>query len=323
MLQPGDPRIPERRNVPLGLSPDADRRRTLWVRGRLTVLGAPTIGIVGTRRPSAHGVAAARRIAHDVARAGWAVVSGLALGIDEAAHRAALEVRGTTIAVLPSPAPLGVRQGARHLAEQIADSGLLLSDQAIGTPPARWSFAARNHLLAGMCDGLIVIEAPEGSGALITAESAADLAIPVAVVSAPYGATTAAGGLRWLQHGRELSLRLAEEAPRVLIAGADDLRAWLAVCALSLRDPTFDGVPRLTRAWDALYPVRSKLQEEILARLDSVGAAGASEGDLVDLSPGSSGAIVAALTMLSSTREIEQRGGRWRRVPEAMLRSRP
>lgn len=322
MVRPGDPRIPERRNAPLGLSPDADRRRTLWAQGRLTVLGTPAIGIVGTRRPSAHGAAAARRIAHDVARSGWTVVSGLALGIDETAHRAALEAGGTTIAVLPSPAPLGVRQGARHLAEQIADCGLLLSDQAIGTPPARWSFAARNHLLAGMCDGLIVIEAPEGSGALITAESAADLAIPVAVVSAPYGATTAAGGLRWLQHGRELSLRLAEEAPRVLIAGADDLRAWLAVCALSVRDPAFDGMTQVAGERDALHPVRSKLQEEILAWLERAGAAGTPEGDLVVLSPGSPGAMVAALTMLSAAGQIEQRGGRWRRVPEAMLRSR-
>ena len=196
MLNPGDPRIPERRSEPLGLAPDADRRRPLWAQGRVEVLGRPSIGIVGTRRPSPHGAAAARRIAFEVARSGWCVVSGLALGIDEAAHWAAVEAGGETIAVLPSPAPLGLRYGARRLAEQIQQAGLLLSDRPVGTPPAAWSFAARNHLLAALCDGLIVVEAPEGSGALITAESAAGLGLPIAIVSAPYGAATAEGGLR-------------------------------------------------------------------------------------------------------------------------------
>ena len=90
-LLPGDLRIPERRSEALGLAPDADRRRPLWALGRVEVLGKPSIGIVGTRRPSHHGAAAARRIAFEVARAGWCVVSGLALGIDEAAHSAAVE----------------------------------------------------------------------------------------------------------------------------------------------------------------------------------------------------------------------------------------
>ena len=103
----------------------------------------------------------------------------------------------------------------------------LISDYAPGTPPDGANFPPRNRIISGLAMAIVVTEAGEDSGALITAESAADLAISVAVVSAPYGATTAAGGLRWLQHGRELSLRLAEEAPRVLIAGADDLRAGL------------------------------------------------------------------------------------------------
>lgn len=232
-LHPGDPRIPERRSEALGLAPDADRRRPLWALGRVEVLGRPSIGIVGTRRPSPHGAVAARRIAFEVARSGWCVVSGLALGIDEAAHLAAVEAGGETIAVLPSPAPLGLRYGARRLAEQIQQAGLLLSDRPVGTPPAAWSFAARNHLLAALCDGLIVVEAPEGSGALITAESAVGLGLPVAVVSAPYGAESAEGGLRWLQRAQELSLRLTEERSPALISG----RPTSAPGLLSVRCP--------------------------------------------------------------------------------------
>ena len=322
-LHPGDPRIPERRSEPLGLAPDADRRRPLWALGRVEVLGRPSIGIVGTRRPSPHGAAAARRIAFEVARSGWCVVSGLALGIDEAAHLAALEAGGETIAVLPSPAPLGLRYGARRLAEQIQQAGLLLSDRPVGTPPAAWSFAARNHLLAALCDGLIVVEAPEGSGALITAESAAGLGLPVAVVSAPYGAESAEGGLRWLQRAQELSLRLTEERSPVLISGEDDLRGWLAVCALSLHGQFDDpyGDPHV--ATDTTHVAASGLQQEILQRLDAAGAEGVVEGDLSDLSAELPGALVAALTLLSLRGLIEQRGGRWRRVLGAVLRSRP
>lgn len=322
-LYPGDPRIPERRSGPLGLAPDADRRRPLWTLGRVEVLERPSIGIVGTRRPSPHGMAAARRIAVEVARSGWCVVSGLALGIDEAAHLAAVEAGGETIAVLPSPAPLGLRQGARRLAEQIQTVGLLLSDRPIGTPPAAWSFAARNHLLAALCDGLIVVEAPEGSGALITAESAAGIGLPVAVVSAPYGAETAEGGLRWLQRAQDLSLRLTEERSPVLISGESDLRAWLSVCALSLHGhgEAIHSVPSLSTTLSVGYP--SGLQREILKRLDVAGAEGAVEGDLSDLAQETPGALVAALTLLSVRGLIEQRGGRWRRVLGAVLRSRP
>ena len=323
LLRPGDPRIPERRSGPLGLAPDADRRRPLWALGQLEVLGRPSIGIVGTRRPSPHGTAAARRITFEVAGAGWCVVSGLALGIDETAHLAAVEAGGETIAVLPSPAPLGLRYGARRLAAQIQEVGLLLSDRPVGTPPAAWSFAARNHLLAALCDGLIVVEAPEGSGALITAESAAGFGLPVAVVNAPYGAESAAGGLRWLQRAQDLSLRLTEERSPVLIAGEADLRAWLTVCALSLHGDYVDRFRVTGPTASGTMGEASGLQREILQRVDAAGAEGVVEGDLSDISGELPGAMVAALTLLSLRGLIEQRGGRWRRVLGSVLRSRP
>lgn len=170
------------------------------------MLRIPAIGIVGTRQPSAHGLAVARAVAAACVAEGWAVVSGVARGIDEAAHDAALRAGGRTIGVLPSPAPQGLRQGARGLGRRMVATGALLSDRPPGTPPAAWSFVSRNSLLAALCDGLIVIEAPEGSGALITAEAATELGIPLAFVTAPYGAKSAAGGLSWLARTVEPTL---------------------------------------------------------------------------------------------------------------------
>lgn len=322
-LLPGDERIPERRSTRLGLDPDADRRRPLWTMGRQEVLGTPSIGIVGTRRPSSHGLAAARQIAYQVAQAGWCVVSGLARGIDEAAHWAALEAGGVTVAVLPSPAPLGVRAGAKGLAQRIQESGLLLSDRAEHTPPAAWSFAARNHLLAALCDGLIVVEAPLGSGALMTADSATEFGLPVAFVTAPYGSETAQGGQRWVQHAWELSLRLVEVPTPTLLCSTSDLRTWLSVCASSLQGCSGGRVHHQS-PWRPDEPEELEgLQGELLRRVVSVGADGVSEGDLTDLAGESPGALVAALTMLHMRGLIEQRGGRWRSIRGAVLRSRP
>lgn len=163
-ILPGDGRIPSRRQVRLGLNPDRDRRRALWLNGDPAVLGTPAIGIVGTRLPSAHGLAAARSIAAACVSEGWVVVSGAARGIDEAAHEAALSAGGRTIGVLPSPAPDGLRLGARRLGAKIVTRGALLSDRPPGTPPAAWSFVARNSLLAALSDGLIVVEAPRRAG---------------------------------------------------------------------------------------------------------------------------------------------------------------
>jgi hypothetical protein len=157
----------------------------------------------------------------------------------------------------------------------------------------------------------------------MTAESAAEFGLPVAMVSAPYGAETAAGGLRWLQSAQELSLRLTEERSPVLISGDSDLHAWLAVCALSLHGQ-FGGPQEVPQAFaPAGEGEASSVQRHILQKLDAAGAEGVAEGDFGGLSPELPGALVAALTLLSMRGLIEQRGGRWRRVLGAVLRSRP
>lgn len=313
ILSPGDPRIPARRAHRLGLAPDADRREPLWTEGNVRALLLPAVGIVGTRKPTAHGLAVARTLARASAERGWAVVSGMALGIDESAHWAALSAGGVTIGVLPSPAPTGLRHGARTLAAALLREGLLISDRPVGTPAAAWSFARRNALLAALCDGVIVAEAPERSGALLTAMAASDLGIPVAIASAPFGAGHAAGGMAWVAGPPESSVRIAQHEPATLLASTDDLLDWLAVCAVSLRADDRPAAPDVRPTAGLPVTMRSGgARERLLRTIQRAGAAGLAEGDLLSAVDGVGGVLAAALTLLAQDGLIEQVAGRWK-----------
>jgi DNA processing protein len=145
----------------------------LWLRGRDALLErGPRVAIVGTRAPTPYGDAQARRFASELADAGAVIVSGLARGIDAAAHEAALERGGATIAVLGCGVDRPWPGGA--LAERVESEGLLLSEYAPGTPPRRHHFPERNRLISGLCEAVLVVEAAQASGSLITAHWAAD-----------------------------------------------------------------------------------------------------------------------------------------------------
>lgn len=166
-IEPGSPAWPAELSM-IEAPPEC-----LWVRGRLERLAAtPRVAIVGTRAPTPYGEAQAARFAAALAGAGVSVVSGLARGIDQAAHRATLGVGGGTIAVLGSgvdrPWPAG------ELAESIARDGLLLSEFHPGEPPRPHHFPLRNRVISGLCVGVLVIEAAHASGSLITARWAVD-----------------------------------------------------------------------------------------------------------------------------------------------------
>jgi DNA processing protein len=147
----------------------------LFVRGAadLAVLDAPCVAIVGARACSAYGATVAAELARGLARAGVVVVSGLARGIDGAAHRGALEA-GTTVAVLGCGVDRDYPRAHRSLAASIAERGLIVSEYPPGVEPAPWRFPARNRIVAGLCDATVVVEARERSGALITADLALD-----------------------------------------------------------------------------------------------------------------------------------------------------
>lgn len=145
----------------------------IWLRGRVDLLARrPRVAIVGTRGPSPYGEAQAARFARDLARAGIVVVSGMARGIDQAAHAAALDAGGATLAVLGSAVDRPWPDG--EVARRLVASGLLLSEFQPGTDPRPHHFPLRNRLISGLCVGVLVVEAAAASGSLITARWAAD-----------------------------------------------------------------------------------------------------------------------------------------------------
>lgn len=162
------------------------------------------IAIVGTRRPTPYGCRVAARLAGELAARGVVVVSGLALGIDAEAHAAAL-ARGRTWAVLGSALdrihPVSHRELARRI---VRSGGCLISEYPPGTGAAPWRFPARNRLVAGLCRGTVVVEAPERSGALLTAAHALEQDREVLGVPGPVDSTASAGVHRLLREGARL-----------------------------------------------------------------------------------------------------------------------
>lgn len=166
----------------------------LFVRGSLASLEAPTVAVVGTRRATGHGLSAAREIADELCRAGATVVSGLALGIDAAAHTGALDAAGRTVAVLPSPVERVYPPRHRDLGDRIvAAGGALLSEVAPGQSVGRPDFARRNRIIAGLSMAVVVVEAPDRSGALLTAAAAIQLDRELFAVPGPMSAVASRG----------------------------------------------------------------------------------------------------------------------------------
>lgn len=145
----------------------------LVVKGRI-IPGAPMLAIVGARRCSPYGEELAYEMAMDLAAGGWTVVSGLARGIDAAAHRGALDAGGATIAVMGTGPDMVYPPEHRHLADRVAASGALVTQFPAGTAPARQNFPLRNETISGLCIGVVVVEARRRSGAMLTAGSAAN-----------------------------------------------------------------------------------------------------------------------------------------------------
>ncbi len=144
----------------------------LYACGDLRLLGEPAVGIVGTRRPTAYGKAMAERLATDLAARGLVIISGMARGIDSAAHRGALQAGGKTIAVLGTGMDVPYPAENKSLHSEIAEKGLLLSEFPLGSFPAPQNFPIRNRIISGLSLGLIVAEAAQYSGSLITARLA-------------------------------------------------------------------------------------------------------------------------------------------------------
>ncbi len=181
-----------------------DPPKSFYCRGEASLLSQISVAVVGTRRTSEHGLVVARDFSESFARAGLTIVSGLAFGIDAAAHEGALAARGKTIAVLGSGIdddaiyPRGNFELARRI---LNNNGTIISENPPGTKPREWDFPKRNRLIAALADATVIVEAPERSGAIITAKYALELGRDVYAVPADALRESALGSNRLIADG--------------------------------------------------------------------------------------------------------------------------
>lgn len=184
------------------------------------MLSGPVVAIVGTRRATAYGLRVTRELSSALARGGACVVSGMALGIDGCAHRAALDVGGRTVAVLGTGVDVAYPRAHVALHSEIGARGLLLSELPPGAHSHGGSFPMRNRIIAALSPVVIVVEAPFKSGALITAHHAMDLGRDVAIVLGPIDSPQSQGSNELLRDGAHAiasiadALSLAKLAPQ-------------------------------------------------------------------------------------------------------------
>jgi len=176
----------------------------LYCAGQMDLCLGPKIAMVGSRAASWHGLQFAEQLAGQLAALGFVVVSGLARGIDAASHRGALAVGGKTIAVLGQGCDVVYPKQNQALYEQIVRHGLLVSEYPDGTEPKPYHFPARNRIITGLCDALIVVEARTRSGSLISAKSALAQGREVFAVPGPVVAGAASGCHELIREGAHL-----------------------------------------------------------------------------------------------------------------------
>ncbi len=194
-----DPRYPQR------LKEIYDPPLVLYVRGSVEVLSSPGIAMVGTRHPTPYGVGMAERLACDLSNRGLSIISGLARGVDTAAHRGVINAKGRTVAAMGTGVDEIYPRENKRLAEQIvALGGALVSEFAIATPPTPQNFPIRNRIISGLSVGVLVVEASEYSGTRITARCALEQCREVYAVPGNVTNKTAWGPNTLIKQGAKL-----------------------------------------------------------------------------------------------------------------------
>ena len=241
------PRLREMRDAPAALHVAGEL-------GRLERLGdeeARAVAIVGTRRASRDGLEVARALGRDLALAGVPVVSGMALGIDSAAQRGTVDAGGLSVAVLAGGADVPYPRRERALHASLVQSGLVVSEAPAGGRAWKWAFPARNRIIAGLADLIVVVEAADRSGSLITADLALRLGREVAAVPGPVTSSIAAGTNGLLHDGATL-VRNAHDVLDALYGAG--------------------GAPKLTTTAVELEPALAALLDAVAEGRDTVAA---------------------------------------------------
>jgi DNA processing protein len=239
-----------------------DPPMALYVRGEQPIDPARTIAVVGTRRGTRYGKMIAARFASQLAMKKLIVVSGLATGIDAAAHQGVLDVGGFTVAVMGCGIDYPYPKRNQPIYERIVETGVVMSEYPMGSRPAKWTFPQRNRILAGLSRGVVVIQAPERSGALITARCALEQGRDVFAVPGNVNTLTSAGSNRLIKQGAKLVDSIED-----ILDEYPDLRATRQ----APNAETEDASPKLGDAEAAVYeliglePVHV---DDIIARAD-------------------------------------------------------
>jgi len=192
----------------------ADPPTEVYASGNLKALQDEAIAIVGTRKASARGLAVARTLGADLGRLGWTIVSGLALGIDAAAHQGALDSGMRSVGVMATGIDRIYPRAHGHLRQELEKQGCCITEYLPGASPRKFHFPRRNRLIAGLCKGVIVVEAPLKSGAMLTAYRALDYDREVFAVPGPVDLPTSKGCHHLLRQGAHV-LESAEDVLRV------------------------------------------------------------------------------------------------------------
>ncbi|HJT79136.1 MAG TPA: DNA-processing protein DprA [Gemmataceae bacterium] len=246
-------------DYPPPLATITDAPHLLYVRGTLEPRDGRAVGIVGSRHCTAYGKRMAEHLAAGLARAGYTIVSGLARGIDGVAHRAALQAGGRTVAVLAGGLSRIYPPEHAGLAKEVEAAGALLTESTMAQAPLAPLFPARNRLISGLCQGVVIVEAAERSGALITASHAAEQGRAAMAVPGPADSPTSGGTNELIRKGA------------VLVRGPEDVREELeGVSATVAPPPSAEPPPGLDeaqrRVWELLREQPRHL-DEIVQRL--------------------------------------------------------
>jgi DNA processing protein len=228
----------------------------VFLRGATECLVEPTVGIVGTRNATRLGRETAARLAVDLAERGVSVVSGLAAGIDGAAHAVLVDraVAGRPVGVVATGLERAYPRQHQRLQDQVAATGLLLTESPIGTVPSRWRFPARNRIIAGLCDAVVVVESRSAGGSMLTAAEAVARDRPVLAVPGHPTSAAAAGTLDLISDGA------------VPVRDVDDV---LVAIGCGGRSPA--RAPERAPARPALSPVAERLFEALAANPQTLG----------------------------------------------------
>jgi DNA processing protein len=210
-----------------------DPPTVLYARGRLELLNNPCVAIVGSRNATPQGIRDAHAFAFALSTAGYTVASGMALGIDTAAHRGGLAGRGSSVAVIGTGADVIYPAKNRDLAHELAEHGCLISEFPLGTPSASGNFPRRNRLISGLACGVLVVEAAERSGSLITARFALEQGRDVFAVPGSIHSPLSKGCHELIKQGA----KLVESADDVLVEVSESRRAPQLAPSQSARPP--------------------------------------------------------------------------------------